>query len=56
MGIDMVITHKAIIKLLRTPNSGRFIIGTKDNSHKQMRSSGVGLKMMIIYALLILER
>lgn len=32
MGIDLVITQKTISKLLSTPNSGRFVVGTKDNS------------------------
>lgn len=28
----MIITQKTIAKLLSTPNSGRFVVGTKDNS------------------------
>lgn len=32
MGVDMVITQKTIAKLLCSPNSGRFFMGTKDNS------------------------
>lgn len=30
--IGVVITHKIIFRLLCTPNSGRFVVGTKDNS------------------------
>lgn len=32
MGADVIITQKMIAKLLRVPNSNRFIMGTKDNS------------------------
>lgn len=34
MGIDVVITQKAIAKILSTRNSGRFVVGTKDNRPK----------------------
>lgn len=32
MGVDVIITQKIITKLLRAPNSGRFVVRTKDNS------------------------
>lgn len=32
MGIGVVITQKMIVKLLRTSNFGRFVVGTKDNT------------------------
>lgn len=28
MGVDVIITQKTIAKLLSTPNSGRFVVGT----------------------------
>lgn len=34
MGIDVVITQRTIAKLLSTPKSGRFVVGTKDNNPK----------------------
>lgn len=34
MGIDVIITHKTIVKLLSTQNSRRFVVGTKENSHE----------------------
>lgn len=33
-GVNVIITRKTIAKLLISPNSGRFIMGTKDNSPK----------------------
>lgn len=32
MGIDVVITQKMFVKLVSTPNSCRFVVGTKDDS------------------------
>ncbi|XP_050902864.1 uncharacterized protein LOC127115328 [Lathyrus oleraceus] len=32
MGVDVIITQKTIAKILRAPNSGRFIVGIKDNN------------------------
>lgn len=34
MDVDVVITQKTIAKLLKVPNSRRFILNTKENSHE----------------------
>ncbi|XP_050896277.1 uncharacterized protein LOC127103022 [Lathyrus oleraceus] len=35
MGIDVIITQKTIVKLLKAPNSGKFVVNTKDNSPEE---------------------
>lgn len=34
MGVDVTITQKTIVKLLRVLNTGRFILNTKENIPK----------------------
>lgn len=34
LGVDVIITQKTIVKLLKVTNSRRFILNTKENSHE----------------------
>lgn len=34
MGVDVIITQKTNAKILSAPNTGRFVMGTKDNNHE----------------------
>lgn len=51
MGVDVIVTRKAIAKLLRFPNSGILLWALKTTVLKQMLSRGICLIMLEISVL-----